>query len=148
MYNLFSCLCLLCSIKDALCLQKLFLIVMCGWLVSVSIWLGISFDNCVIKLFCSTFYSICTVMLMGTLLYGVKYTFPEYICTFLVAGGVSSFALLKVRCSSFSHSSPTLVSCYFLFVAEFANLFNSLQLHHMKLLLSKNFDHPMLSISQ
>jgi UDP-galactose transporter B1 len=38
---------------------------------------------------------ICTVMLMGTILYGVKYTFPEYICTFLVAGGVSSFALLK-----------------------------------------------------
>ncbi|OEL22967.1 UDP-galactose/UDP-glucose transporter 3 [Dichanthelium oligosanthes] len=37
------------------------------------------------------------VMLMGTLLYGVKYTFPEYLCTFLVAGGVSSFALLKVR---------------------------------------------------
>lgn len=40
---------------------------------------------------------ICTVMLMGTILYGVKYTFPEYICTFLVAGGVSSFALLKVK---------------------------------------------------
>jgi solute carrier family 35 (UDP-galactose transporter), member B1 len=36
-------------------------------------------------------------MLMGTLLYGVKYTLPEYLCTFLVAGGVSSFALLKVR---------------------------------------------------
>ncbi|NP_001353875.1 uncharacterized protein LOC100216918 [Zea mays] len=35
------------------------------------------------------------VMLMGTLLYGVKYTLPEYFCTFLVAGGVSSFALLK-----------------------------------------------------
>ncbi|CAL5042119.1 unnamed protein product [Urochloa decumbens] len=35
------------------------------------------------------------VMLMGTVLYGVKYTFPEYLCTFLVAGGVSSFALLK-----------------------------------------------------
>lgn len=41
--------------------------------------------------------SLCTVMLMGTLLYGVKYTLPEYFCTFLVAGGVSSFALLKVR---------------------------------------------------
>uniref|UniRef100_A0A804PX48 UDP-galactose/UDP-glucose transporter 3 n=1 Tax=Zea mays TaxID=4577 RepID=A0A804PX48_MAIZE len=26
------------------------------------------------------------VMLMGTLLYGVKYTLPEYFCTFLVAG--------------------------------------------------------------
>ncbi|CAL5048464.1 unnamed protein product [Urochloa decumbens] len=35
------------------------------------------------------------VMLMGTVLYGVKYTFPEYLCTFLVAGGMSSFALLK-----------------------------------------------------
>uniref|UniRef100_A0A804PWB4 UDP-galactose/UDP-glucose transporter 3 n=1 Tax=Zea mays TaxID=4577 RepID=A0A804PWB4_MAIZE len=34
-------------------------------------------------------------MLMGTLLYSVKYTLPEYFCTFLVAGGVSSFALLK-----------------------------------------------------
>lgn len=44
--------------------------------------------------------SIDTVMLMGTLLYGVKYTLPEYFCTFLVAGGVSSFALLKVRRSS------------------------------------------------
>uniref|UniRef100_J3MFF9 Sugar phosphate transporter domain-containing protein n=1 Tax=Oryza brachyantha TaxID=4533 RepID=J3MFF9_ORYBR len=40
------------------------------------------------------------VMLMGTLLYGVKYTFPEYICTFLVAGGVSFFALLKKTASS------------------------------------------------
>ncbi|CAL9122217.1 unnamed protein product [Musa acuminata var. zebrina] len=37
------------------------------------------------------------VMLMGTLVYGIKYTIPEYICTFLVAGGVSSFALSKVR---------------------------------------------------
>uniref|UniRef100_A0A6V7QR38 UDP-galactose/UDP-glucose transporter 3 n=1 Tax=Ananas comosus var. bracteatus TaxID=296719 RepID=A0A6V7QR38_ANACO len=35
------------------------------------------------------------VMLMGTLLYGVKYTIPEYICSFLVAGGVSAFALSK-----------------------------------------------------
>ncbi|AQK82433.1 UDP-galactose/UDP-glucose transporter 3 [Zea mays] len=35
------------------------------------------------------------IMLMGTLLYSVKYTLPEYFCTFLVAGGVSSFALLK-----------------------------------------------------
>lgn len=37
------------------------------------------------------------VMLMGTLVYGIRYTLPEYICTFLVAGGVSSFALMKVR---------------------------------------------------
>lgn len=36
-------------------------------------------------------------MLVGALVYGIKYTIPEYICTFLVAGGVSSFALLKVR---------------------------------------------------
>lgn len=35
------------------------------------------------------------VMLVGTLVYGIKYTFPEYICTLLVAGGVSAFALLK-----------------------------------------------------
>ncbi|XP_042021249.1 UDP-galactose/UDP-glucose transporter 3-like isoform X1 [Salvia splendens] len=35
------------------------------------------------------------VMLMGTLVYGIKYTIPEYICTLLVAGGVSTFALSK-----------------------------------------------------
>ncbi|KAD3642228.1 hypothetical protein E3N88_31452 [Mikania micrantha] len=35
------------------------------------------------------------VMLMGTLVYGIRYTFPEYICTLLVAGGVSAFALAK-----------------------------------------------------
>lgn len=35
------------------------------------------------------------VMLMGTLVYGIRYAFPEYMCTFLVAGGVSTFALLK-----------------------------------------------------
>ncbi|KAE8716087.1 UDP-galactose/UDP-glucose transporter 3 [Hibiscus syriacus] len=35
------------------------------------------------------------VMLMGTLVYGIRYSFPEYICTFLVAGGVSMFALIK-----------------------------------------------------
>ncbi|KAG6396547.1 hypothetical protein SASPL_142698 [Salvia splendens] len=34
-------------------------------------------------------------MLMGTLVYGIKYTIPEYICTLLVAGGVSTFALSK-----------------------------------------------------
>lgn len=37
------------------------------------------------------------VMLMGTLVYGIRYTIPEYICSFLVAGGVSTFALLKVH---------------------------------------------------
>ncbi|PKA57194.1 UDP-galactose/UDP-glucose transporter 3 [Apostasia shenzhenica] len=35
------------------------------------------------------------VMLMGTVVYGIKYTLPEYVCTFLVAGGVSAFALSK-----------------------------------------------------
>lgn len=35
------------------------------------------------------------VMFMGCLVYGVSYTVPEYLCTFLVAGGVSTFALLK-----------------------------------------------------
>ncbi|KAL8550355.1 hypothetical protein ACS0TY_008974 [Phlomoides rotata] len=36
------------------------------------------------------------VMLMGTLVYGIKYTFPEYVCSLLVAGGVSTFALSKM----------------------------------------------------
>ncbi|KAJ6913416.1 LOW QUALITY PROTEIN: hypothetical protein NC651_015815 [Populus alba x Populus x berolinensis] len=35
------------------------------------------------------------VMLMGSLVYGIRYTLPEYLCTFLVAGGVSTFALMK-----------------------------------------------------
>ncbi|KAG0614699.1 hypothetical protein M758_6G196900 [Ceratodon purpureus] len=35
------------------------------------------------------------VMFMGALVYGVRYTLPEYLCTFLVAGGVSIFALFK-----------------------------------------------------
>ncbi|XP_077250000.1 UDP-galactose/UDP-glucose transporter 3 [Tasmannia lanceolata] len=42
------------------------------------------------------------VMLMGTLVYGIKYTFPEYVCTFLVAGGVSTFALLKTSSKTIS----------------------------------------------
>ncbi|KAG6601416.1 UDP-galactose/UDP-glucose transporter 3, partial [Cucurbita argyrosperma subsp. sororia] len=42
------------------------------------------------------------VMLMGTLVYGIKYTFPEYMCTFLVAGGVSTFALLKTSSKTIS----------------------------------------------
>lgn len=33
---------------------------------------------------------------MGALVYGIKYTVPEYVCTLLVAGGVSIFALSKV----------------------------------------------------
>eukprot|EP00270_Netrium_digitus_P010905 TRINITY_DN341_c0_g1_i4.p1 TRINITY_DN341_c0_g1~~TRINITY_DN341_c0_g1_i4.p1 ORF type:complete len:357 (+),score=3.43 TRINITY_DN341_c0_g1_i4:166-1236(+) len=35
------------------------------------------------------------VMLAGAIIYGVRYTLPEYICTILVAAGVSSFALFK-----------------------------------------------------
>ncbi|KAL7091459.1 hypothetical protein ACP275_12G107400 [Erythranthe tilingii] len=35
------------------------------------------------------------VMLMGALVYGIRYSFQEYLCTLLVAGGVSTFALLK-----------------------------------------------------
>ncbi|XP_057530649.1 UDP-galactose/UDP-glucose transporter 3-like [Amaranthus tricolor] len=35
------------------------------------------------------------VMLMGTLVYGIRYSFSEYLCTLLVAGGVSIFALSK-----------------------------------------------------
>ncbi|KAH6756338.1 UDP-galactose transporter 3 [Perilla frutescens var. hirtella] len=42
------------------------------------------------------------VMLMGTLVYGIKYTVPEYVCTFLVAGGVSSFALSKTSSKTIS----------------------------------------------
>ncbi|XP_057534262.1 UDP-galactose/UDP-glucose transporter 3-like [Amaranthus tricolor] len=34
-------------------------------------------------------------MLMGTLVYGIRYSFSEYLCTLLVAGGVSIFALSK-----------------------------------------------------
>ncbi|KAF3790241.1 UDP-galactose/UDP-glucose transporter 3 [Nymphaea thermarum] len=42
------------------------------------------------------------VMLMGTLVYGIKYTFSEYVCTLLVAGGVSAFALLKTSSKTIS----------------------------------------------
>lgn len=41
-------------------------------------------------------------MLMGTLVYGIRYTLPEYICTFLVAGGVSTFALMKTSSKTIS----------------------------------------------
>ena len=37
------------------------------------------------------------VMLMGTLVYGIRYSFQEYLCSLLVAGGVSIFALAKVN---------------------------------------------------
>eukprot|EP00262_Sarcandra_glabra_P012408 TRINITY_DN3192_c3_g1_i1.p1 TRINITY_DN3192_c3_g1~~TRINITY_DN3192_c3_g1_i1.p1 ORF type:complete len:358 (-),score=43.11 TRINITY_DN3192_c3_g1_i1:392-1381(-) len=42
------------------------------------------------------------VMLMGALVYGIRYTLPEYICTLLVAGGVSAFALLKTSSKTIS----------------------------------------------
>ncbi|XP_078429641.1 UDP-galactose transporter 3 [Wolffia australiana] len=42
------------------------------------------------------------VMLMGTFLYGIRYTLLEYICTLLVAGGVSSFALMKTSSKTMS----------------------------------------------
>ncbi|XP_011001670.1 PREDICTED: UDP-galactose/UDP-glucose transporter 3-like [Populus euphratica] len=42
------------------------------------------------------------VMFMGCLVYGVSYTVPEYLCTFLVAGGVSTFALLKTSSKTIS----------------------------------------------
>ncbi|CAK9861065.1 unnamed protein product [Sphagnum jensenii] len=40
------------------------------------------------------------VMVMGGIVYGVHYTLQEYLCTFLVAGGVSVFALNKSSSSS------------------------------------------------
>ncbi|KAH7570133.1 hypothetical protein JRO89_XS05G0050300 [Xanthoceras sorbifolium] len=42
------------------------------------------------------------VMLMGTLVYGIRYSLPEYLCTFLVAGGVSMFALMKTSSKTIS----------------------------------------------
>ncbi|KAK1413763.1 hypothetical protein QVD17_35544 [Tagetes erecta] len=38
-----------------------------------------------------------TVMLMGTFVYGIRYSFHEYLCSLLVAGGVSIFALAKTN---------------------------------------------------
>ena len=80
-----------CWISNCLYVSKFFFLKKC-----------ILLQHCVLHIDDSplTSNSIHTVMLMGTLLYGVKYTLPEYFCTFLVAGGVSSFALLKVRWSS------------------------------------------------
>ncbi|ONI30740.1 hypothetical protein PRUPE_1G270800 [Prunus persica] len=42
------------------------------------------------------------VMLMGTLVYKQRYSFPEYVCTLLVAGGVSIFALLRTSSKTIS----------------------------------------------
>ncbi|KAH0991468.1 hypothetical protein GBA52_002951 [Prunus armeniaca] len=47
-------------------------------------------------------YYLCAVMLMGTLVYKQRYSFPEYVCTLLVAGGVSIFALLKTSSKTIS----------------------------------------------
>ncbi|XP_028762102.1 UDP-galactose/UDP-glucose transporter 3-like [Neltuma alba] len=42
------------------------------------------------------------VTLMGTLVHGIRYTIPEYLCSFLVAGGVTTFALLKTSSRTIS----------------------------------------------
>ncbi|OVA09052.1 UAA transporter [Macleaya cordata] len=47
-------------------------------------------------------YPAQALMLVGALAYGIKYTFPEYICTLLVAGGVSAFALFKTSSKTIS----------------------------------------------
>ncbi|KAI7999345.1 UDP-galactose/UDP-glucose transporter 3 [Camellia lanceoleosa] len=47
-------------------------------------------------------FSLYAVMLMGSLVYRIRYTFPEYVCTLLVAGGVSMFALTKILFLSMS----------------------------------------------
>jgi UDP-galactose transporter B1 len=49
------------------------------------------------------------VMLMGSLVYGIRHTLPEYLCTFLVAGGVSTFALMKVTRSKISSAALLLL---------------------------------------
>ncbi|CAI7769897.1 unnamed protein product [Closterium sp. NIES-53] len=51
------------------------------------------------------------VMLAGAIIYGVRYTLPEYVCTLLVAGGVSMFALFKVGCFHFNTRAS---SCRFI----------------------------------
>ncbi|WMV28482.1 hypothetical protein MTR67_021867 [Solanum verrucosum] len=42
------------------------------------------------------------VMFMGTLVYGIRYMIPEYVCSLLVAGGVSLFALSKTSSKTIS----------------------------------------------
>ncbi|KAE9454535.1 hypothetical protein C3L33_13561, partial [Rhododendron williamsianum] len=42
------------------------------------------------------------VMLMGALVYGIRYSIPEYVCSLLVAGGVSVFALSKTSSKTIS----------------------------------------------
>ena len=71
-------------------------------------------QNFWVSMFSNCMFSL-AVMLMGTLVYGIRYSFSEYVCSLLVAGGVSMFALSKVRhaelltCYSVSNN-------YFLFV--------------------------------
>ncbi|KAG5521164.1 hypothetical protein RHGRI_033649 [Rhododendron griersonianum] len=42
------------------------------------------------------------LMLMGALVYGIRYSIPEYVCSLLVAGGVSVFALSKTSSKTIS----------------------------------------------
>lgn len=58
-----------------------------------SLFVSIKISLCILHI-AAFFYHV--VMLMGSLVYGIRYSLPEYLCTFLVAGGVSMFALLKV----------------------------------------------------
>ncbi|PKU80528.1 UDP-galactose/UDP-glucose transporter 3 [Dendrobium catenatum] len=41
-------------------------------------------------------------MLMGALVYGIKYALPEYICNFFIGGGVPAFALYKTSSKAIS----------------------------------------------
>lgn len=47
-------------------------------------------------------WGIMAVMLIGALIYGVQYSMQEYMCTFMVAGGVSLFAMKVCSSSWFS----------------------------------------------
>ena len=61
-------------------------------------WQPLNSNVCLVRLV--------AVMFLGALIYGVKYSIQEYLCTFLVAGGVSVFALFKV--SSIFPTPPTI----------------------------------------
>lgn len=61
------------------------------------------------------------VMLMGALVYGVSYSVNEYVCTLLVAGGVSVFALFKGSSKAASKlAHPNAPLGYFLCFANLA----------------------------
>jgi len=51
-----------------------------------------------------------TVMFTGAIVYGVHYTIPEYLCTFLITGGVSIFSLLKVKTQRNSYQTELLLN--------------------------------------